>query len=129
MYRAAFVGAVAGAIFGVTVVALTATGHKVFLILSLPGASPVVLFRGVAALPSLAVSVITAAVYATGFAFLALLWSAFRMNSDSIRRERRLRLMNCGQCGYDLTGNVSGTCPECGTVVEKLMTDGVESRR
>ncbi len=20
----------------------------------------------------------------------------------------------CGNCGYDLTGNVSGTCPECG---------------
>jgi hypothetical protein len=20
----------------------------------------------------------------------------------------------CGQCGYDLTGNVSGVCPECG---------------
>jgi hypothetical protein len=22
--------------------------------------------------------------------------------------------INCGQCGYDLTGNVSGVCPECG---------------
>ena len=22
---------------------------------------------------------------------------------------------HCAQCGYDLTGNVSGTCPECGT--------------
>jgi len=21
----------------------------------------------------------------------------------------------CGKCGYDLTGNTSGTCPECGT--------------
>jgi hypothetical protein len=21
---------------------------------------------------------------------------------------------HCNQCGYDLTGNVSGTCPECG---------------
>lgn len=24
----------------------------------------------------------------------------------------------CGSCGYDLTGNVSGTCPECGARVE-----------
>ncbi|HNO78368.1 MAG TPA: hypothetical protein PKN33_09945 [Phycisphaerae bacterium] len=22
---------------------------------------------------------------------------------------------SCRQCGYDLTGNVSGVCPECGT--------------
>jgi hypothetical protein len=22
---------------------------------------------------------------------------------------------SCGNCGYDLTGNTSGTCPECGT--------------
>jgi hypothetical protein len=29
-----------------------------------------------------------------------------------IRTERGL----CPRCGYDLTGNVSGTCPECGTV-------------
>ncbi|UCE59218.1 MAG: hypothetical protein JSU63_17460 [Phycisphaerales bacterium] len=25
----------------------------------------------------------------------------------------------CTKCGYNLTGNVSGTCPECGTEVEK----------
>lgn len=24
----------------------------------------------------------------------------------------------CSSCGYDLTGNVSGTCPECGTPVD-----------
>ncbi len=24
----------------------------------------------------------------------------------------------CGACGYDLTGNVSGVCPECGTEIE-----------
>lgn len=22
---------------------------------------------------------------------------------------------HCQKCGYDLTGNISGTCPECGT--------------
>lgn len=29
----------------------------------------------------------------------------------------RKRLGLCPSCGYDLTGNVSGTCPECGTPV------------
>ena len=25
--------------------------------------------------------------------------------------------INCGQCGYDLTGNASGICPECGWTI------------
>lgn len=25
---------------------------------------------------------------------------------------------HCNKCGYDLTGNVSGTCPECGMIVK-----------
>lgn len=31
------------------------------------------------------------------------------------RRIERRRLGLCMECGYDLTGNVSGVCPECGT--------------
>ncbi len=32
---------------------------------------------------------------------------------------------HCVQCGYDLTGNVSGTCPECGTsLTNKDSIDG-----
>ena len=27
---------------------------------------------------------------------------------------------HCGQCGYDLTGNVSGVCPECGWVIPAM---------
>lgn len=27
---------------------------------------------------------------------------------------RRIKAGTCVQCGYDLTGNVSGVCPECG---------------
>ena len=36
---------------------------------------------------------------------------------NGIRRQRRRRRNPglCTACGYDLTGNVSGTCPECGT--------------
>ena len=30
-------------------------------------------------------------------------------------RDRRQPKGHCPSCGYDLTGNVSGVCPECGT--------------
>jgi len=32
-------------------------------------------------------------------------------------RARRVRPGRCPRCAYDLTGNMSGTCPECGTAV------------
>ena len=32
-----------------------------------------------------------------------------------LRRERRGSLGVCHHCGYNLTGNTSGVCPECGT--------------
>ncbi len=32
---------------------------------------------------------------------------------------RRIRPGHC-RCGYDLTGNVSGKCPECGTAVPRF---------
>lgn len=31
-----------------------------------------------------------------------------------LRRDRRRWKGYCWECGYDLTGNVSGVCPECG---------------
>ena len=34
-----------------------------------------------------------------------------------LRRRRRARRGLCPGCGYDLTGNVSGVCPECGETV------------
>ena len=33
-------------------------------------------------------------------------------------RRRRSRAGLCATCGYDLTGNASGVCPECGSAVE-----------
>jgi hypothetical protein len=33
-------------------------------------------------------------------------------------RDRRMPPGHCQKCGYDLTGNVSGVCPECGTAVK-----------
>lgn len=44
--------------------------------------------------------------------------SAFIYRLD---RRRLTRPGNCQSCGYNLTGNVSGICPECGT---KLSVDG-----
>jgi hypothetical protein len=35
------------------------------------------------------------------------------------RTERRAAEDRCFQCGYSLTGNTSGVCPECGSPVEK----------
>ena len=32
-------------------------------------------------------------------------------------KDRRPAKGRCAQCGYDLTGNLSGTCPECGKAV------------
>jgi hypothetical protein len=32
-------------------------------------------------------------------------------------RDRRYQSLSCQGCGYDLTGNVSGACPECGQTV------------
>lgn len=33
------------------------------------------------------------------------------------RHSRRPNRGYCSKCGYDLTGNVSGTCPECGVEI------------
>ena len=38
---------------------------------------------------------------------------AYPLLPFAIRRDRRKRGL-CIRCGYDLTGNVSGACPECG---------------
>jgi hypothetical protein len=38
-------------------------------------------------------------------------WSEVRPGRMYVRR---CALGQCTRCGYDLTGNVSGVCPECG---------------
>lgn len=35
------------------------------------------------------------------------------------RRAARLRAGLCPRCEYNLTGNISGRCPECGVAVER----------
>jgi hypothetical protein len=49
--------------------------------------------------------------------FLVLLlgfYPAFAFTVRSVRLRRRRKRNQCIHCGYDLTGNVSGICPECG---------------
>jgi hypothetical protein len=58
-----------------------------------------------------------------GFLINTLFWSAFALWAawliDALRRWRLSRLPHpvCGSCGYNLTGNTSGVCPECGVAV------------
>ena len=37
------------------------------------------------------------------------------------RDRRRIPPGHCGKCGYDLTGNESGVCPECGTGIARAI--------
>ena len=42
------------------------------------------------------------------------------------RRDRRFPPGHCQKCGYDLTGNESGLCPECGKQVGSRESFGAE---
>lgn len=50
-----------------------------------------------------------------GVACSAVLPASWLANGSRIRRQRRRN--RCATCSYDLTGNVSGVCSECGTAV------------
>ena len=39
------------------------------------------------------------------------------------QRRKNLEDQHCSNCGYNLTGNTSGVCPECGTPVPKESAD------
>lgn len=52
-------------------------------------------------------------------------WTLPRVHRAVVRRRRRQRGV-CVECCYDLTGNVSGVCPECGT---KMHISGDRERR
>ncbi len=50
---------------------------------------------------------------------LGLGWLPFRLVRNRLRHLRRRRRGCCITCGYDLQGNTSGRCPECGTTVDR----------
>ncbi len=64
-------------------------------------------FAGCDALPPAAVAVVAMGVWIGGC------WYFERTLPDVVFLERTA----CGSCGYDLTGNVSGRCPECGAEI------------
>lgn len=55
------------------------------------------------------------------YALPAILFAVPSLNwwwgRDARRRRERLRAGACPDCGYSLTGNVTGRCPECGAFV------------
>jgi hypothetical protein len=53
------------------------------------------------------------------FAVLPTLWIGTYCH-QARKRQRRRRLGRCARCGYDLAGNVSGVCPECGRPIDAL---------
>ena len=61
---------------------------------------PAILFATLGALQWLAIA------YATAF-----VWKWYDAKKQSL-------VGLCKECGYNLTGNVSGRCPECGTTIE-----------
>ena len=42
---------------------------------------------------------------------------------------RQLAEGRCRKCGYDLTGNITGRCPECGTPTAAVVASDAEYRR
>lgn len=75
--------------------------------------------RGISAFPDFNVHEAAAPAW-----FLALL-TALLPSWRAIRHWRNIRQKNsgrCRRCGYDLTANISGVCPECGTPISQGMT-------
>ncbi len=58
--------------------------------------------------------------FSVGYA-TTLLW---RVRRRSIAASQRRKRGHCGKCDYNLTGNVSGICPECGTRYRAADDDG-----
>jgi len=54
---------------------------------------------------------------ASALILLPLVWAIIRL-----RAWRRGRLGRCPSCGYNLTGNISGVCPECGATFKASQT-------
>ena len=50
---------------------------------------------------------------AAAFCFAVAALARFQLHRQGVQTDRR-DAGRCTRCGYDLTGNVSGVCPECG---------------
>ena len=61
--------------------------------------------------------------YAARFPFwepvlILSLWPVWHVVNLVRSRNRASHFLLCSQCGYNLTGNTSGTCPECSQPIE-----------
>lgn len=54
-------------------------------------------------------------------AFASMLSPAFAAARE-LKRRRKAKEGHCRRCGYDLTANISGVCPECGTQITSIAT-------
>jgi hypothetical protein len=52
------------------------------------------------------------------FDLIRVAWWGHRARRGVERADEFRRRGLCVSCGYDLTGNVSGVCPECGTSIK-----------
>lgn len=60
---------------------------------------------------------------------LMLAFPTIALVHGSVRRWRRRRRGLCTSCGYDLYGNTSEKCPECGTGIESKRVTTLSSGR
>jgi hypothetical protein len=60
-----------------------------------------------------------------GFTAWATLWRCGRL---MLRANTRFPSNCCERCGYDLTGNVSGICSECGTPISEILRTSLKQR-
>ena len=61
-------------------------------------------------------------------AIFAALWSLIVLRGPAIRAFRRRRGL-CPACGYDLTGNTTGVCPECGRMGQAMQRDSETAKQ
>ena len=61
----------------------------------------------------------TAACLPSVFGLWVSAWLAYFIAFGSTRLHRPSASPRCTSCGYDLTGNISGRCPECGTPLQR----------
>ena len=48
---------------------------------------------------------------------IAAILAGVAVGREVARDRTRIPPQSCRQCGYNLTGNTSGVCPECGTAI------------
>jgi hypothetical protein len=58
-------------------------------------------------------------ILALGFTALTIFVIGPLVIFDLIFSAKRSKQGCCASCGYNLTGNISGTCPECGSAVSR----------